>query len=128
MRTLTVVVATYQRKPSLVRLFANLRRQVELEPALADGLDVVVVIDGSTDGSLELCETLELPVQVKSIFQRNRGRAAARNIGLAAATGEIVWFLDDDVVPLPGLVRRHRMAHEDAEPHVLMGPYLFEAD
>jgi GT2 family glycosyltransferase len=126
MPTLTIVIATFQRRRSLARLLAGLRTELEHDPRLRDGLDVIVVVDGSTDGTLELCESLDFSVPVKTVSQRNRGRAAARNVGLGLATGEIVWFLDDDVVPLAGLIRRHREAHESAEPHVLTGPYMFE--
>ena len=128
MRTVTVVVATYQRRESLLRLLTGLRAQLDEDPGLREGLDVIVVVDGSTDGSLELCESLDFPVQLKPIFQRNRGRAAARNVGLAAANGEIVWFVDDDVELLPGLVRRHRASHDGDDPHVLTGPYMDETD
>jgi GT2 family glycosyltransferase len=124
MKTLTAVIATHERREPLRRLLASLRDQLEADPALADGFDTVIVVDGSSDGTLEMLEALEFPVSVKSVWQRNRGRSAARNAGLALARGEIVWFLDDDVIPLPGLLRRHREAHEEADPPaLLMGPY-----
>jgi GT2 family glycosyltransferase len=127
MRTLTAVVATYQRRAPLARLLAGLEAQLVAEPSLRDGFDVVVVVDGSHDGTVEMLEALEFPVPVKTIWQQNHGRAAARNAGLELADGEIVWFLDDDVIPLPGLVARHRRAHHDAPSHVTIGPYPFVA-
>jgi GT2 family glycosyltransferase len=126
--TLTVVIATYQRRGPLLRLLTGLRAQLEDDPALVEGLDVVVVVDGSRDGTVEMLEALELPVPVKTVWQQNHGRAAARNRGLELAVGEIVLFLDDDVIPLPGLLERHRRAHDDDRPHVTMGPYPFVAD
>jgi GT2 family glycosyltransferase len=123
MRTLTVVVPSYQRCHALERGLRALGHELVGDPELGDGLDVVVVLDGSDDGSLEMLEALDFPAPLKSIWQRNRGRSAARNAGLAVANGEIVWFLDDDLVPGPGLLRRHRLAHERDEGHIHVGPY-----
>ena len=36
--------------------------------------------------------------------------------------GEIIWFLDDDLVPAPGLVLRHRAEHQQGAAHLLLGP------
>jgi glycosyltransferase involved in cell wall biosynthesis len=124
MSTLTAVVATYERRDALQRLLAGLRLELEADPSLADDFDVVIVVDGSADGTLEMLEALDYPVPVKSVWQRNRGRSAARNAGLALAQGEIVWFLDDDLIPGPGLLRRHRLAHEASTgAEFVMGPY-----
>jgi glycosyltransferase involved in cell wall biosynthesis len=128
MRSLSIVIATYQRRDSLAALFDRLGSQLAADPELTADLDVIVVIDGSTDGSFELCDSIDLPVPVKHVWQRNRGRASARNVGLGLATGELVCLLDDDVRPLPGLLRRHRVAHEQSAPHVLMGPHLAVRD
>jgi GT2 family glycosyltransferase len=123
MRSCTAVVATYDRRDSLERLLAGLAAQLRAEPDLADGFDVVVVVDGSTDGTAAMLDVLELPVPLKVEWQHNRGRAAARNVGLELARGEVVWFLDDDLIPEPGLVRAHRVSHDDDTQHFLMGPY-----
>jgi glycosyltransferase involved in cell wall biosynthesis len=52
LRTLTIVIPTYQRRHALERALRALGRQVVDDAALGEGLDVVVVVDGSTDGSL----------------------------------------------------------------------------
>jgi glycosyltransferase involved in cell wall biosynthesis len=61
-------------------------------------LEVIVVDDGSTDRSAEIAQARP----VRYIFQENAGVAAARNTGLAAATGELIAFLDQDDVWCPG--------------------------
>src|SRR5260370_3177470 len=59
--------------------------------------DVIVVDDGSTDGAGEIA----LQYNVRVIRTENRGLSNARNLGLHAATGEIIAYIDDDASPDP---------------------------
>lgn len=60
-------------------------------------LEVILVDDGSTDRSGEICDMYaERDARVKVIHQPNSGRSAARNAALAAASGEYVGFVDSD--------------------------------
>ncbi len=59
--------------------------------------EVIVVDDGSTDATVEVARGYDVTL----ISTRNQGLAAARNVGLEAATGEIVAYLDDDAYPDP---------------------------
>ncbi len=76
-------------------------------------LEIIVVDDGSTDGSAALAEAYGAVVRV--IKQANAGCAAARNAGLAAATGDFVAFLDADDVWHPEKLNR-QMARFEARP------------
>ncbi|MDR3084081.1 MAG: bifunctional polysaccharide deacetylase/glycosyltransferase family 2 protein, partial [Streptomyces sp.] len=66
-------------------------------------VEVIVVDDGSTDGTADLVESLRLPVRV--IRQQNAGKPAALNTGLAAATWDLVVMVDGDTVFEPDTVR-----------------------
>jgi GT2 family glycosyltransferase len=108
--SMTIVVPSHQDCYGLERLLVSLARQLD-DPALRSGLDVVVVLDGSHDGSKEMLASLDFPVPLAVVTQRHSGLATARNSGLLASKGDLVWFLDSDLVPQPGSLARHRRAH-----------------
>ena len=68
-------------------------------------LEVIVVDDGSEDGTGDLVEALRLK-QVRVIRQRNRGKSAALNRGIAAARHEVIVMVDADTVFEPASLRR----------------------
>jgi glycosyltransferase involved in cell wall biosynthesis len=106
----SVVMPTYQRRESLRRTLATLAR-VDYP---ADRMEVVLVSDGSTDGSVEMARAVDVPIPITVLEQPNQGPAAARNLALAHARGPFVLFLDDDVLAAPGLVAEHARAHLEA--------------
>lgn len=113
--TVSVVVPTYRRRDNL----AAVLRPLLDDPALTE---VVVVVDGSDDGSMQLLEDLaRTDPRVRPLWTPNRGGAAARQTGIDAATGDVVLLLDDDVVAEPGLVTGHARHHRDADDLVVVG-------
>jgi glycosyltransferase involved in cell wall biosynthesis len=125
---MTVAVASHQRREPLLRLLRELDGQAASAPELGRDLQVVVVLDGSTDGSKEAVEAERWHLPVRVHWQPNRGLASARNVGLEAAGHGLVWFLDDDLVPTAGLLERHRTAHDDGPPSVVVGPCRIPPD
>lgn len=116
--TVSVVIPTYDRLPRLRRVLAGLAAQDVDRP-----FEVVVVDDGSTDGTGDYLRSGAPPLPVVTSTQGNQGPGAARNRGVDLATGDIVVFLDDDVIPDPGLVRAHVRAHErHGDRTVVIGP------
>ncbi|MFD0370098.1 bifunctional polysaccharide deacetylase/glycosyltransferase family 2 protein [Streptomyces sp. NPDC059071] len=84
--------------------------------ALLDGgcpdIDVVVVDDGSTDGTAAAARGVADP-RVRVVTQPNRGKPAALNTGVAHATHDIVLMVDADTVIAPGAAARLASAFAD---------------
>jgi GT2 family glycosyltransferase len=115
---LSIVIPTFNRKARLHRVLASLARQT-----VAPGtFEVVVIDDGSSDGSSESLEAHSYPYTLRPFRQQNGGPARARNHGVEQATGELILFLDDDVEASPGLVAQHLQSHDaESVPLVVMG-------
>jgi GT2 family glycosyltransferase len=104
---LTVVVPTYQRYASMRRCVESLERQT----VAPENFEVVVVVDGSTDGTWEWLNAYSGPLRLHPIIQANRGRAAACNAGIWAGTGQLIVLLDDDMEALADCLAGHLRAH-----------------
>jgi glycosyltransferase involved in cell wall biosynthesis len=113
--SISVVIPTFNRRAYLPDTLAPLLA----EP---DALEVVVVVDGSQDGSYELLQEVarENP-RLRPLLIENRGMTDARLAGARAAEGEIVLLLDDDVRLEPGVVRGHALVHADRSDLVVVG-------
>lgn len=110
--TFSVVIPTYERRELVLRCVRSLFAQ-----DYAGSYEVVVVVDGSRDGSVDALQALEAPVPFVVLEQANRGASAARNAGAAVARGRFLLFLDDDMECDPGMLGAHHrslMAGADA--------------
>jgi glycosyltransferase involved in cell wall biosynthesis len=103
--SVTIVVPTYNRRDRLERVICALERQ----SCGTEAFDVVVVSDGSTDGTTDYLESLQTTLAITVEHQANAGPAAARNLGISKANGVIIAFTDDDCLPVANwLDRIHR--------------------
>lgn len=78
-------------------------------------IEIICIDDGSTDGSLEILQQFSKQYSSVQVIQReNGGLSAARNMGLKAATGEYIYFLDsDDCIEPQALSEMYDMAHRE---------------
>jgi GT2 family glycosyltransferase len=113
----SVVVPTFNRRASLQRLLQALTAQT----FPVTSFELVVVDDGSTDGTVEMLRTSLLPYPLRVLEQPHNGPAQARNLGVEHARGILIVFLDDDVVPLPELIAAHVASHQ-GDRDVVVGP------
>src|ERR1044072_6219624 len=89
-----------------------------------ENFDVIVVDDASTDGSADIARAFDC--RVLSLLGR-RGPAAARNLAVAEATGEIIFFTDADVLVKPSTVREAvELLARDPEAAGVIGSYTKE--
>lgn len=106
---ISVVIPTFDRADELPRAIDSVLTQQGVD------LELLVVDDGSTDHTPELLAAVGDP-RLRVLRQDNRGVSAARNLGIGAARGEFVTFLDSDDEALPGWLEA--FADAFAEPAV----------
>ena len=115
----SVVVPSFNRRDKLRALLEGLA----LQSAPPERFEVVVALDGSTDGSAAMVAGLELPFACRALELPNRGVAAARNAGVAAARHDLILNLDDDMLPAPALVEAHAAAHAEGHDRLVTVGY-----
>lgn len=118
----SVIIPTYQRRDVVVESVRALARQ-DFDGAF----EVIVVVDGSTDGTSSSLRALRLPFPLKVLEQTNQGASRARNRGADAAGGEILLFLDDDMESHPRLLAEHDRSHR-AGADVVLGQMPLHPD
>lgn len=102
---ISVVIPTYNRMDVLPEVLAALEAQEQ-----APSFEVVVVDDGSSDGTGEWLGRRSWRMPAEVVSQQNLGPAKARNRGVALASGGRVAFLGDDTVPSRGWLAAHHRA------------------
>jgi peptidoglycan/xylan/chitin deacetylase (PgdA/CDA1 family)/glycosyltransferase involved in cell wall biosynthesis len=115
---LSVVIPTFNRRHVLERTLPPLLAQ-DFPP---ENYEIIVVVDGSTDGTVQMLRDWKPMCSFRVLESPHRGPGAARNVGIWAAVGELVLFLDDDLICTPGLLRQHCASHRGSEPLLVHGP------
>ena len=91
MPKVSVILPIYSKEKYLDRCINSILHQT------LEDIEVILVNDGSSDNSLDICKKYEkLDDRVKVIDQENRGVSAARNSGLTIAKGQFITFVDPD--------------------------------
>lgn len=98
MKKYSFVIPTYQSKNMIINTLAAISR---LKGFKKDKYEVVIVDDGSTDGTEEAVKNIKASFNIKYIYlERNADscRSRARNVGWKCAEGEIIIFIDADIL------------------------------
>lgn len=99
----SVVIPTYNRKPILEKCLRALEQQT-----YRGSYEVVVVDDGSTDGTIPWLQRQAAAFpHVRLLQQHHLGPAAARNLGIEQATGDTILFIDSDLVVTETFLQCH---------------------
>jgi glycosyltransferase involved in cell wall biosynthesis len=103
-----IVIPTHNRLSALLECLAHLEKQTFSD------FDVIVVDDGSTDGTARQLEIYKAksPLRIRFLGQKNSGPAKARNVGVSMLNSEICLFLGDDIFASPTLVESHLQFHK----------------
>ena len=118
----SVVIATYNRK----ELLTTCLRCLDAQDYPRDRFEVIVVDDGSTDGSAEMVRNWSARYSLRCIAAGHQGPGPARNFGVAHALGDIIIFIDDDAFASPWFIAEHVRSHRDARrPIFVDGPAVF---
>ena len=112
----SIVIPTYNRLPILTKCLKALENQAIPAQSAISGYEIVLVDDGSTDGTLEWLRAaaVEFP-HVKSYLQNHQGPAAARNLGVEKALGDTIIFIDSDLVVTENFLVAHAQALTKAD-------------
>lgn len=117
----SVVVPVYNVKMYLDECVNSLLGQT------LNDIDIILVDDGSTDGSQIMCDKYaEQYDSVRVIHKKNGGLGSARNVGLDAAIGKYVYFIDsDDSIKKESLEELYRLAEKDSLDVILFSAECF---
>jgi glycosyltransferase involved in cell wall biosynthesis len=121
---ISVIVPTFNRGASLQRLLASLG-SLEL-PDLIDA-EVIIVDNGSTDNTEEILQQekgRQSRFDLLVLKEQAKGKSSALNQGIGRAQGEVLIFVDDDVVVHPEWMSNHWGCHRDREFGAVQGRVL----
>jgi glycosyltransferase involved in cell wall biosynthesis len=108
----SIVIPTYNRQPILQKCLTALETQT-----YTGQYEVVVVDDGSTDGTVEwLRANPHSFPHLRLLTQDHKGPAAARNLGVQSSLGDTIIFIDSDLVVLDQFIHHHHQALQSNPP------------
>jgi GT2 family glycosyltransferase len=116
---ISVVIATKDRASYLARAIDSLVAQAGAPP-----FELIVVDNGSTDATPDVARAASGRLSLTYVAEPEPNRGAARNRGIARASGELVLFVDDDVWLPARFLAAHAAAHDGATPRAVSGPII----
>ena len=115
---LSVIISSYNRRDVLI---SRCLPSVFAQDLPTEQFEVIVVVDGSTDGTVQALHELDSPCSLRIIELPNGGPSKARNHAIQIANAALLLFLDDDIICEPNVFRLHVEAHASADPIVVHG-------
>jgi len=120
-KKVSLIIPTHNEKKILARTLNYL--MVQDYPR--DQYEIIVVDDGSTDGTQEMVESkTESKISLRCLYQKQRGPHFARNLGIEKARGEIIIFVDSDIFTAPNFITEHVKFHQKFGDVVVSGPLV----
>ena len=115
---ISIIVPVYNAETTLARCVSALRNQTY------NRIEIILVNDGSSDGSLALCRKFEAAdARVRVVDKANGGVSSARNAGLDIARGEFIMFCDSDDWAEPAWCEE-LISHYETGHLVMCGTYI----
>lgn len=116
MMLVSVIIPSYNGAHKLPNIIHSLQKQVYTS------FEVIVVVDGSTDNTIEVLNSLKPQItSFKVVEQANMGRAKVRNNGARNANGSLLIFFDDDMVVSSNCIAEHVKHHQEYPGSILTG-------
>jgi len=100
---ISLIVPTYNRLPILQKCLTA----IEAQTLSKDQFEVIVIDDGSTDGSEQFLRHYRPQFRFQYLRQSNSGTGAARRHGVAEATGDFLLLMNDDTICDPDVLEQH---------------------
>jgi GT2 family glycosyltransferase len=113
----SIVIPTHDRCSLLERALEHLAAQTYD----ISRIEVIVILDGCTDGTEEMLRSREWPFSLRYATQEQRGAGASRNAGAQIAQAPVMIFVDDDIMVAPDFVEQHLHAYGDGTTSVVIG-------
>ncbi len=116
----SIIIPTYNRRDTLKRVLSSLFNQTYSK----DAYEVIVIDDGSTDDTGAMVEKLNALCSFKYLWQEKKGPAAARNYGLSKAQGEVIIFIDSDIIVGLDFIEEHLSYHKECDRVIVRAPVV----
>lgn len=94
----SIIVPVYNRPAEIEELLESLEKQTD------NDFEIIIVEDGSSLPSQEVCQAKKGSLNLKYFYKKNEGRSIARNYGMDRADGEYFLFVDSDCIMPPDYI------------------------